>query len=262
MFKKLTKILCLTIIQITLSTSLLAQEKELFLVGDSTQEQKLAEFRYKNGMRIVFTYDQANEEFGLMQEGLNGVSSPIITGDIENMLDTYLMVAPLDAPVPEILFQLSNNYSNKLDVTTRELTQSVVRVNQLYADNYEKAPTYTDCDNYHLSWFHWFDPGQPGLAPKTYYSSSYGGKFKDIKSYVQNCTPKATPSYIWARHRVYYKLGNTYIKQAEAKVAPGHWNVLHRGNSRQYRRVKYDDGWNSSPSCSNCVYTREGRYFN
>jgi hypothetical protein len=125
-----------------------------------------------------------------------------------------------------------------------------------------RAAAGQSCYDTYYGWWDWHDAAQAGLAPKTYGSSSFGGKRRYTDSYVANCTPAGSGSWLWARHRIYYKDFGKYKKQFEGKVAPGHWQEKTKGSVKRYRKVSYDDGWSSSPNCGDgdCKYTREGRF--
>lgn len=119
------------------------------------------------------------------------------------------------------------------------------------------------CQSTYYAWWDWHDAAIPGLAPKCYYASSFGGKKRYSQSYVANCVPEGSPSWLWARHRIYYKdaFGN-YINHFEGKVPPGHWQAKSKGSVKRWRRVCYDDGWDSLPTNPSLKYTREGRFTN
>ena len=94
----------------------------------------------------------------------------------------------------------------------------------------------------------------------------FGGKRRYTDSYVANCT--VGEDYLWARHRIYYKKANgNYKKHYERKVSPLHWDAESKGSVKRYRKVLYDDAWNSAANCGSltrhpCMYTREGRFAN
>jgi hypothetical protein len=125
------------------------------------------------------------------------------------------------------------------------------------------AAASQSCSSTFYSWWDWHDNANPGLPPKEYYSSHFGGKKRYTQSYIYNCVPMGSGSWLWARHRIYYKNSSgNYKKQFEGKVQPWHWQAKTKGSIKRYRRVIYDDGWNSSPSNINLRYTREGRFTN
>jgi hypothetical protein len=234
------------------------------------RELTLAELSYKSGMRVVFSYDESSGEYGLLQEGLIGESDPLVDGEIDSLLATFLAITPENVPVPELLLAEApsdRNFSAQVDI--RKVSPSPVNASQL-----ELPITTTvkrerkSCPSTHFSWFNWHDSAVEGLAPKQYYSSQFDGKNRYTDSYIANCTPVGSPSWLWARHRIYYKnvIGN-YVKHFEGKVAPGFWQEATKGSVKRYRQVAYDDGWNSSPNCGasagiECKYTREGRFYN
>jgi hypothetical protein len=234
------------------------------------REFTLAELSYKSGMRVVFSYDESSGEYGLLQEGLIGESDPLVDGEIDSLLATFLAITPENVPVPELLLAEApsdRNFSAQVDI--RKVSPSPVNASQL-----ELPITATvkrqrnSCFSTNFSWFNWHDSAVEGLAPEQYYSSQFDGKNRYTDSYVANCTPAGSPSSLWARHRIYYKnaIGN-YVKHFESKVPPGFWQEKTKGSVKRYRKVAYDDGWNSSPNCGassgiQCKYTREGRFYN
>jgi hypothetical protein len=230
-----------------------------------TRERKLAEFRYNTGTRVVFTYDETSQEYGLLQEGVIGESEPLVVGPVESLLEVFLEIAPQNAAVPEkLLSEPLSGMDLSSELNFRKISKSPVTASQLTLPiTTTVAAAGQGCFSSYYSWSDWHDNATSGLAPKTYYASSFGGKKRYADSYVLNCTPEGSPSYLWARHRIYYKKANgKYKKHFDGKVAPWHWQSKHKGSIKRWRKIIYDDNWNSSPSCGSCEYTREGRFHN
>jgi hypothetical protein len=239
-------------------------------------ERTLAELSYKSGVRVVFSYDEIWGEYGLLQEGLNGENDPLVDGEVTSLLATFLAITPDNVPVPTLLLaEAPADMDLSAQINIREVSPSLVKASQL------ELPITATVRRNHLSCNGSYFPGSdwhedvvqdlPGdasaLPPKQYYSSDFDGRVRYANSYIFNCTPAGSPSWLWARHRLYYKFAGTYIKQFEGKVAPGLGQAVTRGKAKWYRKVSYDDGWDSSPNCGyltgiNCKYSREGRFNN
>lgn len=236
---------------------------------DSLEERErvLADLRYDNSLRVVFSYDEISKDFTMSQEGLNNKSKPIIRGEEDNFLTTFLAITPENVPVPELLSEeIEPERDLSAVIKKREISPYQINVTGLKLPNDIQLRSLDIACNLdggdYYSWWDWHE-GAGWLGPIAYYSSQFSGKKRYTDSYITNCTPTYIGNWIWARHRIYYKniFGN-YKKQFENKVPPGQWNAVEKGSIKRYRRVLYDDGWNSSPSCSNCRYIREGRFHN
>ena len=232
----------------------------------ATLEYTLAEFHYKSGLRVVFSYDESSNDYGLLQEGRIGECTPIEHGDIDSLLEVYLSIAPEKLPIPEELLEEGAQRTDFMKaVRARGISSTHITVTGLeFPITSPQIPAASQtCSSTYYSWWDWHDLATPGMAPKIYYASDFGGKKRYTQSYIFNCVPAGSGSWLWARHRIYYKnaFGN-YVKQFEGKVSPGTWQAKTKGSVKRWRRVWYDDGWNSSPSNSSLKYTREGRFRN
>lgn len=240
--------------------------EELAVVGEwhqaksvTDREQKLAELHFENGLHVVFSYDKASAEFGLVQEGRNDSSAPLVTGEVESLLAVFLAITPADVPIPELLLaEPPADFELPAQAHKREISRARVSASGLSLPITAPSKYYASAD--------WIDGPAAAWAPKSYNSSSFGGKFRYADSYVSNRVPSGSPSWLWVRHRIYYKniFGN-YVKHFGDKVQPGYWQAAHKGSIKRYRRVSYDDGWGSSPNCGgtlgiSCTYWREGRF--
>lgn len=228
-----------------------------------TTDYNLAEIHFSNGLEVRFTFDELSGDFGFGQRARIG-QSPLFAGDFKNLLEVYLAITPGDLPVPEeLLLEGEESRDLKALLEDRRIATGCVVASQLDLKIPENPSPREgqSCLSQFFPWDHWFDPAQVGLAPKCYYASSFGGKARYSQSYIFNCVPAGSPSYLWARHRIYYKniFGN-YVKQYDAQVAPGDCDVITKGSIRRWRRVCYDDGWNSSPNNPSLKYTRQGRF--
>jgi hypothetical protein len=232
----------------------------------ATVEYTLAEFHYKNGLRVVFSYDELSNDYGLLQEGRIGECSPFQHGDIRTLLEVYLAIAPEKQPIPEELLEEGAQRTDFMTaVRARGISSAHITVTGLeFPITSPLIPaTSQTCSSTYYSWWDWHDPATPGMAPKIYYASTFGGKKRYAESYIFNCVPAGSGSWLWARHRIAYKnWRGKYVTHFEGKVAPGTWQEKTKGSIKRWRRVWYDDGWNSSPSNSNLKYTREGRFRN
>ena len=229
--------------------------------------RELAELRYRIGIRVVFTIDEGSREFGMVQQGQNEDNGPLVHGDVESLLATYLAITPRNVPVPELLLAEGPPELAEKARATRQITTARVGATDLDLAVGTAPPIAAaqGCFDTYLSWWDWHDPAAPGMAPVTYYSSAFSGKRRYSDSYVANCTPSGSPSWLWVKHRVYYKDGLVIYRQHfDTNVAPGHLEVVHKGSLvKRYRRVAYSDGWDSHPNCGGgitCKYTREGRF--
>lgn len=232
-----------------------------------SHEYTLAELHYQNGLQVVFSYDSESEDFGLLQEGRVNVHRPVI-GEVDSMLGAYLALTPDDQPVPEELLDEPEAPREMVsEALRRGIAVSAVRIVDLsqptpLAGRAASGLVTNQCDIDFFPWQNWNDAHLPSPAPKTYYSSSFGGKRRYSFSGISNCNQLGAPSWLWARHRIYYKFWGSYIKHYDSKVAPGYWQTKSKGSVKRYRAVKYTDGWDSAPNCSGCRYTREGLFTN
>ena len=186
----------------------------------------IAEFSYRNGHTIKFSYDEVSNDFGILQEGGVNESTPVIFDEFNSILDAYLSVAPENLSVPEEVFQektIGNDYREK--IKDRSIATSCI-----IADNFANAPTAAagqSCYSNYYSWWDYRESAQPGMFPKTFYASSFTvKKQRYAQSYVFNCAPSNYPSWIWARHRIYYKtIWGYYKKHFDDKVKPSKWQA-------------------------------------
>lgn len=229
-------------------------------------EYPIAEFSFRNGLEVVFSYDEASGDLGLLQQGRLGATTPIARGEIGSLLEVYLDLAPDGLAIPEELL----SEASRLKHLAERIKHRGVAAGCVSAAGLElpvAAPVQPregqSCSSTYYSWWDWHDAAAPGLAPKCYYASEFGGKRRYSESYVFNCVPEGSPGWLWARHRIYYKnaFGN-YVNQFEGKVPPGHWQAKTKGSVKRWRRVCYDEGWDSLPTNSSLKYTREGRFTN
>jgi hypothetical protein len=233
-------------------------------------ERELAALQFKVGLRVVFSYDETAQEFGMVQQGLIDRTGPLVHGDVDSLLGIYLAITPRNLPVPELLLMDAPPELASQARALRKITASPVQAIDLDLPIGIVPPVAASqgCFDTWFSWFDWHDDATVGMAPHTYYASSFGGRHRYSDSYVANCTPAGSPSWLYARHRVYYrKSSGSYKLHHEGKVTPGHFEAVHKGSVKRYRKVAYDDGWGSLASCGStggfsCKYTREGRFHN
>jgi hypothetical protein len=170
-------------------------------------------------------------------------------------------MTPENLPVPELLLaEPSLTGQAVLDISNRLSTSVLVTAKQLETP-VSLTTLAVSCSEPYITNPHWNIPVQHMPVPKTYYSSTYGGKYKYVDSFLINCTPQGSSNTKWARHRIYYKnaWGN-YVKHYEAKLKPWQWDIETRGSVKRYRRVAYDHNWSSG--CGSCQYGREGKFRN
>lgn len=224
----------------------------------------LADLRFTDGLRAVFSHDTDSGEYGLVQDGRVDRNAPLARPGAGGLLATFLDLTPATVAVPEALLRETSRAQlgsrHRAALATRGVSRVPVVVSGLRSPARTTTARYTCADTYY-PWMDWHDGPAVGLAPKTYYSADFDGRTRYAETYVINCTPKSSPGYLWARHRIYYRTAFGAWKQHfEGKVAPGSWQAAIRGSVKRYRAVSYDDGWNSSPNCATCRYTREGRF--
>ncbi|NEP88878.1 MAG: hypothetical protein F6K18_19675 [Okeania sp. SIO2C2] len=229
-------------------------------------EYTLAELHYKNGLRVVFSYDEISNDYGLLQQGRIDECVPFSLDEYDTLLEAYLSMTPKDMPIPEELLEEETKREDSIStIKDRSTSPICVVANQveLPVISFASTSASQSCFSTYYSWWDWHDSATPGLAPKTYYASSFGGKKRYAQSYIANCTPSDWGSWLWARHRIYYKnASGNYKKHYDSKVKPGFWEAKTKGSIKRWRRVAYDDGWNSTPNNSDLKYTREGRFRN
>ncbi|MCG5218926.1 hypothetical protein [Streptosporangium sp. KLBMP 9127] len=228
-------------------------------------EDTLAELTFVNGVRVVFSHSESSREYGLLQEGAEDENAPVVALPVGSMLKAYLDATPGHLPVPRLLLDEPREDSTPPpDLEGRTITASPVVARGLAVPrSADHASTVSGqgCYSTLFAYFDWHDNAIAGMAPKTYYSSDFDGKTRYSNSYVANCTPVGSPSYLYARHRIYYQnVSGNYVKQFDGQVPPGHWQAKSKGSVKRYRAVAYSDGWNADPSCGggSCKYTREG----
>lgn len=224
----------------------------------------LADFTYANGVHAQFTLDVESGDLGLHQEGMLDRNGPIVRDTSGGLLAAYLTMTPATLPVPrDLLSELAYGFPTPSALAGRTVVPGPVRADRLAVPAGTSSSTHT-CTQTNYAWYDWHDSAIPGMTPATYTTSMFGGKRRYTDSYVANCT--VGEDYLWARHRIYYMngLGN-YKKQYELKVKPLHWDSQSEGSIKRWRRVIYDDAWNSNVHCGEltghlCQYTREGRF--
>src|ERR1700742_612349 len=64
--------------------------------ASAAREYMLAELQYKNGLRIVFSYDEDSKDYGLLQTGRIGESTPLARDRFDTLLDAYLAFTPVN----------------------------------------------------------------------------------------------------------------------------------------------------------------------
>ncbi len=115
----------------------------------------LADLRYTNGLRLVFTYDESAAEFGLLQEGQSDDTTPIII-DPESLLTEYLEVTPSSVVVPRLLLAEPPEGSVlPAELASRRITEDLVFADQLALPGNAPTPTKGGgCYDSHLNWTH------------------------------------------------------------------------------------------------------------
>jgi hypothetical protein len=195
-------------------------------------------------------------------------SSLVLQASCRTITETFLLLTDEQTPIPEAFrreAELFDSIWHRLEArrTTAEYVEAAPSVT---FRNWDTLPQPTSssaafCSADKYAWFDWKDGPQPGLAPKIYYSSEViGSKARKVDSFIRVCNSGSTPGHIRARHRVYYKFGKKYIKQADKVAAPNSPSTISLGLARHLRRVIYGDNWGSHPS-SNAMYFRQGRFW-
>lgn len=223
---------------------------------------RLAHLEYTSGMTVTFTDSRPSDDIGMAQTGIIGRTLLIARDEGDTFLETYLKITPMDVAVPQRLVD-DHGTNTPPELQLRRITTSAVVADSLTPPQSAVISGTAACNFTFFDWFDWHDAGVPGMAPKSYYASQFGDKRRYSDSYVANCTPAGSPSYLYARHRIYYmNAWGNYVKQFDSQVPPWHHQVVEKGSIKRWRKVHYDDGWNSSPNClgGDCVYTREGRF--
>ena len=245
---------------------------------NETIEYTVADLSFVNGLQVTFSYDELAAEYGVSQDGRLGECAPITFGDVNTCLGMYLLLAPYDAPIPEELLGemkpqgcpmplpvglVREAGKSELAVRARAISPTPVVISDLPISSILPSVAFATppCAQTHFAGSFWHDGPKPGLAAEGYYSSGFFGKARYTESWVRNCVPEEWGSWLWARHRIYYKSWGRYWKQHDKKVRPGRWNASRKGSLiKRWRRVLYHDGWNSSPSNEKLVYYREGGF--
>lgn len=226
---------------------------------EATEDVKLAELHFEDGQYVMFSFNEVSGDYGLLQKGPVGLPLPRFLSGADSLLEVFLDITPENLPIPKLLLaEPTSEAGVPAAAATRRISSSRVTAGQLTMPQALMAKYYP--------WHHWTEGPTAGMAPKTYYSSSFVGKANYSDSYICNHTPAGSPSWLTARHRIYYKnaFGN-YVKQYESSVAPWTCEAKTKGSIKRYRRVIYDDAWGASLNCGNlagivCKYFREGRF--
>ncbi|WP_327090298.1 hypothetical protein OIE66_06650 [Nonomuraea sp. NBC_01738] len=223
---------------------------------------QLAQLTYTSGLVVDLTDSRPSNDIGLVQTGLIGRAALIARDRDDSYLETYLKITPRSVAVPQRLIE-DHGPDLPEELRLRVITTSPVVVDGLTAPSSATITGAAACNFTWYGWTMWHDTGVPGLAPKSYTTYDFGGyKERYADSYVANCTPPGSPSYLYAQHRIYYRLAGNWVKHFDSKVAPWHHQAAWKGTVKNHRKVVYNDGWDSSPNCGGgtCVYTREGRF--
>jgi hypothetical protein len=241
-------------------------------VADDEEEAdvdvSLAQLRYTNGLLVTFTDSYPSNDVGMAQLGRIDRAPLFARDEEDSFLETYLEITPTVVAVPQRLVD-DHGTDPPPELRLRQITSSPVVADGLTPPQVASISGAASCNLYHYNWYDWHDAGFPGMPPETYYASQFtSDKQRYSDSYVANCTPDNYPSYIYARHRIYYKnVWGNYKKHFDSKVPPWHHQYVEKGSVKRWRKVSYDDGWNSSATCGAlgsgiCIYTREGRFHN
>lgn len=231
----------------------LIEDPEDLLLGDA---EMLADLRLESGVQITFSYDPALGEYGVNQSGFVGESGPMTVGQSDTVLGLFLAATPKRVPIPRRLAGEPDLPSELAErIATRDVTDDSVVVDELdwpiaQAGGVVRSGSCWD---------------ETLTMPKTFYSAHYGGARRFCISSVINELPTGYPSYLWVRHRIYYKQFNHYNKHYEKKVGPGQWDLeVKKGSIKRHRRAIYDIAWVQQPanpwvpgglfgySCSGC----------
>lgn len=257
-FILITLISLFTLLLSACGTSNLAEENEK--LDDQSTEIILAELQFNNGAQAIFSYDETEQSYTLSQSGEIGQSKPFAMAESASILELFLEMTPEEVAIPQLLLaepELSR-YAMP-DLAHRLSTPKKISLSNIATD-ISLETLGASCNKYfiphHLASYR--NIPQTNLVNASFYSSSYGGKFRYVDSYLINCTPQGNSSSNWVRHRIYYKdaFGN-YKKHHEKKLSPWTWQIVRKGSVKRYRRVIYD-----SNICGSCKYGREGRFLN
>lgn len=227
------------------------------LVAD---EVVLADLDYENGAHVQFTYDRISGDYGIHQYGsTEDGSAPVVRGELDSILATYVEITPDDLPIPSLLLDEPQE-DGEGPVATVDLTARVVTEDQVVAEGLDVSAALPPLVGFTCSSAYWTNNSSDWFETnrwddKTFYASDYGGKHKYTDSYVFNCLPSGSPSYQTARHRIYYKGTFGYVKHHDVSVQAGGWDVEHKGSIKRYRKVRYD-------AYNDARYTRQGRFHN
>lgn len=69
----------------------------------ASEDQVLASLRYESGLRLVFTYDDSSEDYGLNQRGYLSEAHSLTLDTTESLLSPFLAITPATTPVPDRL---------------------------------------------------------------------------------------------------------------------------------------------------------------
>jgi hypothetical protein len=218
----------------------------------------LAGLTFRGGTGVEFARGAETGDFVLRQWGEDGVNAPVVPQGATSLLDAYLKITPVDLPVPAALLDTADTAPPGL--AERRVVDGPVTATDLTVPG--GASVRAACWQNHFADPEWSE-NDKGQAPRDYRSADYGGRFRYAGSAILNCTPKGSPSDLWAKHRVYRSLtaGITGIRLVNVAVPPGGWHVavVHGFLAGRYFTVRYSDGWNSSPNCT-CQYHRQGDF--
>lgn len=260
----------------TLDTSDVSEPMETLrrdeLESSEAESYTLADIHYNGGLRIVFLYDEATDEYGLAMEAQTdtlGQTGAFFFSDYGTPLEAFLALTPQALPIPEELlaFQVIHKNCRILPHIEERGIASECIFGQYDLSTHAlnpEAPRIQTCTSAFYNWSHWLDSAKVGLAHKKYFSSEFGGKCFRADSYIYNCLPLNAPGHLWARHQFTYKnAGGNYVVQFSQKALPGGAVTFKsyplRGAVKRYRMIYYDDAWGGSPNTI-AKYTREGRF--
>ncbi|MFJ6672228.1 hypothetical protein ACIQMJ_14055 [Actinosynnema sp. NPDC091369] len=217
----------------------------------------LAALTFRGGTNVEFARGAETGDFVLRQWGEDGVNAPVVPQGVTSLLDAYLRITPVELPVPAALVDTADTAPPGL--AERRRVDGPVTATDLAVPE-GGAAVRAACWKDHFANPTWSE-NDKGMAPREYRSADFGGKFRYAGSAILNCTPKGSPSALWAKHRMYRSLtaGITGVRLVNVAVPPGGWDdeVIHGFTLGRYFTVRYSDGWNSSPSCT-CQYHRQG----
>ncbi|TQM83180.1 hypothetical protein FHX81_5598 [Saccharothrix saharensis] len=217
----------------------------------------LAGLTFVGGTDVEFARGAETGDFVLRQWGEDGVNAPVVPRGVTSLLDAYLKITPVDLPVPAALLDTADTAPPGL--AERRVVDDPVTATDLAVPE-GAAAVRAACWKDHFATPTWSESYQ-GMAPREYRSTDYGGRFRFAGSAILNCTPKGSPSDLWAKHRMYRSnaAGITGIRLVNTAVPPGGWNdeVIQGFLAGRFFTVRYNDGWNSSPNCT-CQYHRQG----